>query len=101
MDRKGTVMELDEILNAEPEFRYRMLSRMKSDCEYYLGYGGRSANHLWALDEAKQIEYMKAIWNSFPEGQKPEWLSMEQIEEYGNKMGAAPARGICFGIRFS
>ena len=55
MDRKGTVMELDEILNAEPEFRYRMLSRMKSDCEYYLGYGGRSANHLWALDEAKQI----------------------------------------------
>lgn len=27
MDRKGTVMELDEILNAEPEFRYRMLSR--------------------------------------------------------------------------
>lgn len=60
MDRKGTVMELDEILNAEPEFRYRMLSRMKSDCEYYLGYGGRSANHLWALDEAKQIEYMKA-----------------------------------------
>ena len=80
MDRKGTVMELDEILNAVPEFRYRMLSRMKSDCEYYLGYGGRSANHLWALDEAKQIEYMKAIWNSFPEGQKPEWLSMEQIE---------------------
>lgn len=94
MDRKGTVMELDEILNAEPEFRYRMLSRMKSDCEYYLGYGGRSANHLWALDEAKQIEYMKAIWNSFPEGQKPEWLSMEQIEEYGNKMGAAPARNV-------
>lgn len=90
MDRKGTVMELDEILNAEPEFRYRMLSRMKSDCEYYLGYGGRSANHLWALDEAKQIEYMKAIWNSFPEGQKPEWLSMEQIEEYGNKMGLLP-----------
>lgn len=25
MDRKGTVMELDEILNAEPEFRYPIL----------------------------------------------------------------------------
>ena len=32
---------------------------------------------------------MKAIWNSFPEDQKPEWLSMEQIEAYGESMGVS------------
>ena len=34
----------------EPKFRYMMLSRMKQDCDYYLGNGGRSTNHLWAQD---------------------------------------------------
>lgn len=87
-------MELEEILRSELEFRYRLLSRMKSDCEYYLGNGNGYAGHLWARDAEKQIEAMKAIWNSFPEDQKPEWLSMEQIEEYGHKMGTAPARNV-------
>lgn len=30
------------------EFQYKMLDRMKSDCEYYLGYGNRSTKYLWA-----------------------------------------------------
>lgn len=70
----------------EPRFRYMMLDRMRQDCEYYLRIGG-SANCLWAKDEKSQIENMKALWNSFPEGDKPEWLSMEEIDEFARKMG--------------
>lgn len=66
----------------EPKFRYMMLSRMKQDCDYYLGYGNRSTNHLWAQDEKSQIENMKAIWNTFSDEDKPEWLSWEDILKY-------------------
>lgn len=27
------------------------------------------------------------IWNSFPDDDKPEWLTMEQIKEFAQKMG--------------
>ena len=70
----------------EPKFRYMMLSRMKSDCDYYLGYGNRSTNHLWAGDEKAQLENMKALWNSFPEEDKPEWLTWEELIEYEKQM---------------
>ena len=75
----------------EPSYRYQLLSRMKSDCDYYLGYGGRSANHLWAGNEADQIEAMKYIWNSFPDEDKPEWLTWEEILEYERKMCNGPS----------
>lgn len=29
---------------------------------------------------------MKAVWESFPEGKKPEWLSMDDILQYEKKM---------------
>lgn len=70
----------------EPEFRYQMLSRMKQDCDYYLGYGNRNANCLWAGDEKDQINNMKAIWDSFPEEDKPEWLTWEELIEYEKQM---------------
>ena len=44
----------------EPKFRYMMLSRMKMDCDYYLGNGGRSTNSLWAHNERDQIANMVA-----------------------------------------
>ena len=31
--------------------------------------------------EKSQIQKMKDIWNAFPDEDKPEWLSMEEIEE--------------------
>ena len=70
----------------EPRFRYMMLSRMKQDCDYYLSYGGRSANHLWADEEKAQIENMKALWRSFPDEDKPEWLTWEELLDYEKKM---------------
>lgn len=42
---------------ANDRFNYMLLDRLRCDCEYYLGYGNRDANHsLWAHDEQKQID---------------------------------------------
>jgi hypothetical protein len=70
-------------------FNYRMLGRLKSDCDYYLGNGGESPNCLWAKDEKEQIRKMKELHNAFPDGEKPEWLTMAEIEEYERKMVVA------------
>ena len=80
-------METQEILRHDARFRYMLLRRMQEDCRYYLGNGNRYAEPLWAGDEARQIEVMKALWNSFPENEKPEWCTMEQIENYAKLMG--------------
>ena len=80
-------MDFNEILKHDDTFRYRLLSRMKSDCEYYLGNGNRCAKHLWGDDEVSHIAYMKALWKSFAENEKPEWLTYEQILAYEQKIG--------------
>lgn len=34
------------------KFEYMLLNRLQCDCNYYLGHGGRNAQHcLWAHDE--------------------------------------------------
>ena len=66
----------------EARFRYMMLDRLRQDCNYYLGNGGRSSNILWAGDEKAQIQTMKDIWNSFPKKDTPEWLTWEDILEF-------------------
>lgn len=77
---------MEVILKSDAKFRYMMLSRFKSDCDYYLGYGNRSSNALWAKDEKEHIENMKALHNSFVGDDKPEWLTWEDILEYERKM---------------
>ena len=79
-------LAMEDWTKYEPKFRYMMLSRMKQDCNYYLGYGNRSTNHLWAGDERSQIENMKALWNSFPEEDKPEWVTWEELLDYEKQM---------------
>lgn len=71
----------------DDKFRYMMLDRMRQDCDYYLGNGGRNPNNLWACDELKQIDNIRAIWNTFSAEDKPEWLTYEDIEEYAKQMG--------------
>lgn len=71
----------------EPKFRYMMLSRMKQDCDYYLGYGNQSANHLWAHNEKDQIANMVALWKTFDPEDSPEWLTWGDIVYYALKMG--------------
>lgn len=75
-----------EIQRWELSFRYQLLDRMRMDCEYFLGYGGRHCKYLWAGNIEEQITYMRELWNSFAEEEKPVWLSMEQIDLYAMKM---------------
>ncbi len=72
--------------SSDISFHYRMLDRLRSDCEYYLGNGNRYAKHLWAGNEKDHIEVMKALWETFPEKGKPEWLPYEKILDYEKKM---------------
>lgn len=68
-------------------FRYMMLSRLKQDCNYYLNYGGQNPNCLWAKDETSQIENMIALWKTFDDDEKPEWLTWGDLIYYALKMG--------------
>lgn len=68
----------------EPEFLYQMLGRLESDCKYFLGNGNGAEKHLWALSVDNQISAMKEIYNKLIE--KPEWLSLEQINNYEKEM---------------
>lgn len=61
-------------------FNYQLLGRLQQDCEYYLGAGARNKKHLWALDEAEQIQKMKELYAGLPE--KPEWITLADIERY-------------------
>lgn len=61
-------------------FNYQLLARLQQDCEYYLGAGARNSKHLWALNEAEQIQKMKDLYAALPE--KPVWLTLKDIEQY-------------------
>ena len=79
-------MAHEDLLKHEDKFRYMLLSRMIQDCKYYLGYGNRYPKHLWAGDEKEQIEVMKMLYNSFSDEDKPEWVTMQDIEDFEQKM---------------
>lgn len=68
------------------KFNYMMLDRLRSDCDYYLGYGNRNKNRLYYEDEAKHIVEMKKLHDSFPDGEKPEWLTYDEILNYEKLM---------------
>lgn len=77
-----------EPLPSEEKYAYRMLSRLKSDCEYFLGNGNGYVGHLWAGSVDGQIKEMRDRWNELDEDEKPEWLTMEQIDDYERRMKA-------------
>lgn len=63
-----------------------MLDRLRSDCDYYLGFGNRNPNILYEKDVRRQIKAIKDLWNGFSEDEKPEWFTMEQIVQYEKEM---------------
>lgn len=86
LKNEGTILSEEQLREEadSPEFKYQLLDRLKSDCEYFLKAGNRSEKHLWAGNVDDQIAKMKELWNSLEE--KPEWLSMEDIENYEKEM---------------
>lgn len=69
---------------ANEQFNYMLLSRLQTDCEYFLGWGNRLEKYLWAGNVAEQIAKMKELYNGFTE--KPEWLSYQEILNYETRM---------------
>ena len=65
-------------------FEYQLLDRLRTDCEYFLGAGGRNEKHLWAGNVCEQIAKMRELYDMLPE--KPEWLTMETIDSYAESM---------------
>lgn len=63
-----------------------LLDRLRADCDYFLGAGGRSEKHLWAGNVHAQIKKMRELYNALPE--KPEWLTAEAIDRYAAQMAA-------------
>lgn len=75
--------------NNRDQFNYQLLSRLKMDCDYYLGYGNRSINHLWAGNEIDQIKKMRELYDGFKE--KPEWITLDDIARYEAAMVFNPS----------
>ncbi|TCL53508.1 LPD11 domain-containing protein [Allofournierella massiliensis] len=76
-----------ESIGATPEQGsdgYFLLSRLKDDCEYFLGAGGRAEKHLWAGNVREQIAKMRELYAALPD--EPEWLTMEDIDRYAQRM---------------
>ena len=80
-------IECDEpFIRHAREQDYRMLGRFQSDCDYFLGYGNGYEGHLYFKEVDKHCDEMKALYQSFSEEDKPEWLSLEDIENYREQM---------------
>lgn len=82
-------------VSPDKSFSYKMLSRLESDCKYILNALKQNSpdgkldlkvvnKYLWFNDIDKQIALMKGIYKRLDE--KPEWITLEEIEEYGNQL---------------
>ncbi len=76
----------NEIKKESLKFRYQFLSRLQMDCNYFLGNGCRYEKNLWAQNVPDHIALMRAYWHSFKKSEKPEWLTLEQIDRYEKEM---------------
>lgn len=69
---------------SEDTFHYMMLSRLQSDCEYFLNWGFGSMNAIGGHTIKEHIDEMKRLWFILPI--QPEWLLYSQILEYEHRM---------------
>jgi len=71
-------------------FEYQLLDRCKSDCEYFLGAGNGMVKYLWGGNVADHIAKMRELYALLPE--KPEWLTLEEIDKYEKLMNERERR---------
>ncbi len=76
----------DILRRDDNKYKYQILDRMRSDCEYYLNAGGRHNKYLWSGTVKQHIIDMRALYNSFSKEDRPEWLTLEQISAYYERM---------------
>ena len=70
----------------DTKFKKDLLARMKSDCDYFLGYGDRQEKYLWAGNVNKHIEIMQDLYKSIQPSNRPEWINLEKIWLYQEEM---------------
>lgn len=68
------------LLDHDERYKYALLDRLRADAEYYLN--AKSDKYLWSGNPKQHIIDMKALYNSFDNDKKPEWLTEEKINEY-------------------
>lgn len=73
-------------MRSDYEFDFRILSRLKMDCDYFLGCGNGYEGHLHHKTVEKQCDEMEKMWNALPTNERPEWLTLDQIKEYRSSM---------------
>lgn len=71
------------------KYKYMLLDRLRTDCNYFLGNGNRNTAHLWGGSVGTHIDSMLLLYDSFPEEDRPEWLTREKIKDYSERMGEA------------
>lgn len=80
-------VECDEPFKRHSRERdYMLLSRLCQDCKYFLGFGNGHERHLYYNNVTEHCDEMKKLYESFAEEDKPEWLNLEQIENYRKEM---------------
>lgn len=73
-------------LNYDLNFKLQLLARMKSDCEYYLDGGNKQVKYLWSGAVDDQIADMKELLFSIRPEERPDWLTLFDIEIFSGKM---------------
>ena len=80
-------IECDEPFVRHPRERdYMQLSRLLMDCKYFLGNGNGCEGHLYYQEVNGHCDEMKKLYESFSDEDKPQWLTLKQIEEYREEM---------------
>ena len=77
--KEGVLMSKYDLDKLDTKDRYRMLDRMRSDCEYCIDSG--SNKHLWVVNDPKtHCDLMRELYDSLED--KPDWLSLDDIDRY-------------------
>lgn len=81
-------------MTEQDSYNYQLLSRLRSDCDYYLGACAEhgvdmvdAQKHLWAGSVEAQVSKMRELYALLPE--PPEWLSADGIDRYARDMLSA------------
>ena len=86
MKKNDADIILEDWKKSEEIFCYRMLDRLKSDIDYFFGYGNKNEEFLWARDFEAQIYLMKELYNHLCATAKtPTYITMKDIINYENK----------------
>ena len=86
---EAAIAEIVHVINThEPadRYKYMLLDRLRTDCDYFLNNGNRNPGTLWAGSVDVHLECMKLLWSSFPGGDRPEWLTESDLEQYAQDM---------------